>query len=129
MAKKKNSSKRGVGIGMAVTAAAAAAAAGAYFLYGSKSATKNRKKVKGWMLKAKGEVLERIEGMKEHLSQGDYEKVIEGVMERYRKMSSTSGEEVNKLARELKSHWKKISKTPASKPARAKSKPATRSKK
>ena len=43
-----------VGIGFGLTAAAVTAA-GAFFLYGSKEAAKNRKKVKGWMLKAKGE--------------------------------------------------------------------------
>jgi hypothetical protein len=48
-------------IGAGIAAGVAAAALGAYFLYGSKDAKKNRAKVKGWMLKARGEVLEQLE--------------------------------------------------------------------
>ena len=62
MAQKKsdisNAQKLGIGVGLT---AAAVAAAGAYFLYGSKGAAKNRKVVKSWAIKAKGEVLEAIE--------------------------------------------------------------------
>ena len=58
MAKKKqsvtNNQKIAAGVGLT---AAAVAAAGAYFLYGSKDADKNRKTVKSWGLKAKAEVL------------------------------------------------------------------------
>ena len=63
MATKKNAkaaTKKNVGIGVGLTAAAVAAA-GAYFLYGSKNAAQNRTKVKSWMLKAKAEVLEKLE--------------------------------------------------------------------
>ena len=67
MAKKQANSKKGeltggeiAGIGIGITAAAAAAA-GAYFLYGSKNAKKNRQKVKSWGLRAKAEALEAIE--------------------------------------------------------------------
>ena len=62
MAKKKenHSPAEKVGLGIGLTAAAVAAA-GAYFLYGSKDANKNRKTVKSWMLKAKAEVLEQLE--------------------------------------------------------------------
>jgi flagellar basal body-associated protein FliL len=56
---KKMSTNTKVGIGLGLTAAAVTAA-GAYFLYGSKQAPQNRKKVKGWVLKAKGEVLEAL---------------------------------------------------------------------
>src|SRR4051812_38556819 len=38
-----------------------AAAIGAYYLYGHKDSKKHRAKVKSWMLKAKGEVLEELE--------------------------------------------------------------------
>jgi hypothetical protein len=105
--KKTSSSARKLGLGAAIGAGLAAAAAGAYFLYGSRNAAKNRKKVKGWMLKARGEVVEQIEKMRE-LSWEDYEKAVDRVMDRYRKMESTSTAEVNELAKELKSHWKNI---------------------
>ena len=79
MAKKKNTSKKDsyaddVAIGVGLTTAAVAAA-GAYFLYGSKSASKNRKQVKSWALKAKAEVLEKIEDAKE-MSEDEYQDLV-----------------------------------------------------
>ena len=55
MIKKSRHTKRNVtwGFGLAATAI------GTYFLYG-KEKIKNRRKVKGWMLKVKGEVLENL---------------------------------------------------------------------
>ena len=44
--------------------AALAAAAGAYYFYGSPQAAKNRKTMKSWAVKAKGEVMEHLEEMK-----------------------------------------------------------------
>jgi len=114
-----------VGLGVAVTAAAAAAAAGAYFLYGSKDATKNRKKVKSWMLKARAEVLENIEKMQKELSREDYEKLVEKVVTQYQKVGSASMDEVNGIMRELKGHWKKIHKAASQK--RSVRKPAKKS--
>ena len=68
--KKELSSTEKIGIGVGLTAAAVAAA-GAYFLHGSKNAAKNKKTVKSWMLKAKAEVLEKLEDAKE-MSQEEY---------------------------------------------------------
>ncbi len=45
----------GVGLGML-----AAMSAGAYYLYGTKEGAKKRVKIRGWALKAKGEMLERL---------------------------------------------------------------------
>jgi len=108
MAKRTTKKKKSnaVGIGVAITAAAVAAA-GAYFLYGSKNAAKNRKKIKGWTLQAKGEVLEQMERIK-NLSQEDYERLVDRVMTRYRRVGSAAAPEVAKLARELKGHWKHL---------------------
>ena len=54
MADSKTKKIVGAGVGLA------AVAAGAHFLYGKDGAT-NRKKVRGWALKAKGEMLEKLE--------------------------------------------------------------------
>jgi len=70
--KRKTAKKTGKGFGLA--ALAAATAAGVYFLYGSKNATKNRNKIKGWTLKAKGEVLEKMEKMK-NIDEADYKRI------------------------------------------------------
>ena len=59
---KKSHMSGAVGLGLA--AITAAAAAGAYFLYG-KDGAKNLKKIKSWSLKAKAEVLEKLEKAKD----------------------------------------------------------------
>ena len=101
-------SKTSVGIGVGVTAALLSAA-GAYFLYGSKDAAKNRKSVKSWMLKAKAEVLDGIETAKD-MTKEDYEKLVDTSVKTYSKLKSASAEEVIQLAKELKSHWKELEK-------------------
>jgi len=100
--------KTTVGIGVGVTAALLSAA-GAYFLYGSKDADKNRKKVKSWMLKAKAEVLEGIETAKD-MSKEDYDKLVDTSLKMYGKAKTASLEEVAVLTKELKSHWKSLEK-------------------
>ena len=61
MAKKQKTSSSAVTVGAGVVAAAAVAAAGAYWFYGSDHATKHRKQVKSWMLKARAEMMEAVE--------------------------------------------------------------------
>ena len=99
----------GVGIGLG---AAAAAAAGAYFLYGSKSAAKNRKVVKSWALKAKAEVLEKIEDAQE-MSQKEYEALIKSVAGVYAGAKNASKKDLIEFSKEMKDHWKSIEKAAA----------------
>lgn len=95
-----------VGVGLA---AIVAAAAGAYFLYGSKDAKKHRKQVKAWTLKAKGEILEKLENLKE-VNEEIYHKVVNQVADKYRTLKSIDKADVVEFTNELKSHWKGISK-------------------
>lgn len=115
----KKKKDEGSGVGFALTAIAAAA--GAYFLYGSKDAKKNRKVVKGWALKAKGEVLEKIELAKEELTEENYHKIVDTVAGKYEKVKNTSADEISEFGKELKSHWKSIKKHLAGAPKKAKS--------
>lgn len=104
-----NGSKTGsatkTGLGLA---ALAAAAAGAYYFYGSKNAGKNRKALQGWVVKAKGEVMERMERMKD-VSQDKYNAVVDQVMDKYKKVKTVPPEELAQLAKELRGHWNRIS--------------------
>jgi len=50
-------------IGLAGVAAAAAAAAGAYYLYGSKNATKNRAVASAWMKKAEAHIVKEASNL------------------------------------------------------------------
>jgi uncharacterized protein YfkK (UPF0435 family) len=97
-----------VGLGVGIAAAAAAAAAGAYYLYGP-SGSKNRKKIKGWMLKARGEVIERMEKLKD-VSKEEYQEIVDSVVQGYKKAQNASPAELAALATELKGHWNSISK-------------------
>lgn len=120
MAKKQtNSSGAGALVGLA---ALAAVAAGGYFLYG-KDGAKNRKKIKGWTLKAKGEVLEKVEKLKE-VSEPEYRKVVDAVAAKYSAVKSIDPAEVQQMAKELHGHWKNIKRSIA--PAPAKKKPVAK---
>lgn len=120
MATKKTAPKKDVltdtqkiGLGVGLTAAAVAAA-GTYFLYGSKGASKNRKVVKSWALKAKAEVLERLEGAKE-MSREEYEQLIETVGTTYAQVKEASKMDISTFKKEMKDYWNKIEKTAAPK--------------
>ena len=105
MAKKESS----LGSEIGLAAAALAGIAGAYFLYGSKDAPKNRKKVSGWVVKAKGEVLERLEKLKE-IGEQDYHSVVDTVVSKYQALKKGEPEQIAELVKELKGYWSKIQK-------------------
>ncbi len=88
-------------------AGAVAAAAGALFLYG-KNAKHNRKAVAGWTVKIKGEVLDELERMA-GVNQKAYHQLVDGVAAKYAKLQHIDRNDVEKIAKELKSHWKHIS--------------------
>lgn len=105
MTKKNNLAKDAlVGAGLV---ALAAAAAGTYFLYGSKNAAKNRKMAKAWAFKAKGEVLERMEKLKD-VNEQMYHAVIKEVAEKYQNLKKLDKGDVEHFVAELKKHWKPI---------------------
>ncbi|OHE80399.1 MAG: hypothetical protein A2107_07075 [Verrucomicrobia bacterium GWF2_62_7] len=93
----------GAGIGLA-----AIAAAGAFFLYG-KDGAKNRKKITGWALKMKGDVLEKIESMKT-IDRETYLRMVDKIAERYARKDNISNAELQHLTVELKNAWAHIDK-------------------
>ena len=104
--KTKSSGSHSIGIGLGI-AALTAAAAGAYYLYGSDKAPKNRKHIKSWMLKMKAEVMDEIENMKD-VSQDAYDNAIDKVSEKYATVKNIDTAELSALANRMKSHWKEI---------------------
>lgn len=121
MAKKKKnemSSAQKLSVGVGLTAAAVAAA-GTYFLYGSKNAAKNRKTVKSWMLKAKADVLEKLEDAKE-MSREEYEELIASVAGAYAGLKTASKVDIKEFKNEMLDHWKEIEKTAKTKKAAVK---------
>ena len=103
--------KQGMGVAAEVGLAAAsvAAIAGGYLLYGAKDAAKNRKKVKGWMLKAKGEILEKMETAKD-LSEDKYHEIVDTVSKKYATLKQVDAPDLAELTNEAKKHWKAMHK-------------------
>jgi hypothetical protein len=92
----------GAGIGLA-----ALAAAGAYFLYG-KRGEKNREAIAGWALQLKGEVLEKLETLKD-ANREAYEALVDETAARYGRTKRVSASELKHVAGELKNAWSHIS--------------------
>jgi hypothetical protein len=101
----KNTTIKSIALGTGV----AAAAAGIYFLYGAKGAAKNRRKIKAWTFKAKGEILEQFENLSE-MSEEAYHKIIKEVSDRYQAAKNINKKDIAEFVSELKSYWKNISK-------------------
>lgn len=108
MAQKKAAKKtdgNGVEIGLAL--AGIATIAGTVFLYGTDAGKKKRKQIKGWMLKAKGEVVEKLEKMKD-INEESYNKVVDAVTSKYKAVKSVAPEELAEVVADLKKSWKHI---------------------
>jgi hypothetical protein len=113
-----NKEEKGGSIGkaLAISAGVAALAAGAYFFFGPNS-KENQKKAKGWMVKMKGEIMEKMESAKE-ITEPIYRQIVDSVAQKYSEAQAGSKKEVQSMARELKAHWKDISKSAATKAKR-----------
>lgn len=109
MAQKKVSAEKKSGNGLEVGFALAglAAIAGGVFLYGTDAGKKKRKAIKGWMLKAKGEVIERLENLKE-VNEENYHKIVDAVEAKYKAVKSVAPEELAEVVADLKKSWKSI---------------------
>ena len=92
-----------------VTGLLLAGIAGAYFLYGTKEGKRQKRKINSWAIKAKGEVLEKIEALKD-VNQETYNKIVSGVIEKYKKIKHEHAEEIETVSSELAGYWKHIKK-------------------
>ncbi len=101
---KKDTKDKGISAGkvVAVGAGVAALAAASYYFFGPEG-QKHRKTVKGWMLKMKAEVIEKIEGVQE-VTQATYDAIVDSVASKY-----NSYPEIGTMVDMLKKQWKGIS--------------------
>lgn len=97
-----------IGIGAGLAAAAIGAAVGSYLLTGSRAA-KTKRVLKGWMLKAKGEILEQLEKAGD-VGEEMYYQTVDQVAAKYSKMAGVAQDEVDDMAAELKKQWKLVAK-------------------
>ena len=96
-------------IGLAAGAAVAIAAG--YYFYG-KSGKKHRQEASAWTKKAKMEILEKIQRMKD-VTEETYRKVVEEVLAKYKLIKNIDLKELQSFGEELKAHWVEISKEAA----------------
>lgn len=89
---------------------AIAGALGALYLYGTKKGKTSRKKISGIVLKAKGEILEKVEDLKT-LDFDSYKKIVSSVVEKYKKTKSSKASELDLLYKELGGYWNEIQKS------------------
>lgn len=98
--------KKPAGHAGAVISVIAAIAAGIYF-FATDKGKKRRAALRGWTVKARGEVLEKLE------TAGDigweaYEQIVEQVMKQYKKAKNVDLEAWDELRNELLEHWEAI---------------------
>ena len=105
----KKSNKKGMSTGamVGIGAGVAAATVAGYLLFGPEG-KKNRKTVKGWAVKMKGEIIEKLESVKE-LTEPVYHDIINKAQEKYAKIKNMDKEELAALVTDMKKHWKAIS--------------------
>jgi hypothetical protein len=120
MAKNTKGMSTGEMVGAGVTAGALALAG--YLMFGP-DAKKNRKVVKGWAVKMKGEIIEKLEEAKD-ISEPVYNKIVDGVVAKYAKAKSVDSKELDAIVTDIKKHWKTVTKSaqPKKKAAKGKSK-------
>ncbi len=106
--KEKNSSNPKAKMAIGAGIAAMTAAAIAYFLVGP-DGKKNRKKLQGWVIKMKGEIVEKLEAAKE-ITQPVFEKIVTQVAEKYKKVKHIRPEDLEHAVAEIKKQWKSIAK-------------------
>jgi hypothetical protein len=110
MAKQKNKNE-GSSVGTVATVGAGmiAVAAASYLFFGPEG-KKNRHLLKGWMIKMKGEIIEKMEDAKD-VSATTYEKIVDTVATKYAKAGKISEAEIRVFAAMLKQQWKGIAKS------------------
>lgn len=82
-------------------------AAGIYFFLGP-DGKKHQKKMKGWMVRMKGEVLEKMEDARE-MSEPVYNDIVDTVARANAVAGKIPKEEILALATDLKRQWRSIS--------------------
>ncbi|MFA6355054.1 MAG: hypothetical protein WCW65_01345 [Candidatus Paceibacterota bacterium] len=112
---KKKNLKKGLSTGQVVGIGATVAALGAaaYILLGPEG-KKNKKAIKGWAVKMKGEIIEKLEDAKE-ISEPVYHKVIDTVSSKYAKIKKIDPKELALVVGDVKRHWKTMMKDSKSK--------------
>jgi len=101
--------------------------AAAYFFLSPKH-KKNLENAKSWVIKMKGDVVEKIEQARE-ITEVAYNKIIDAVALKYEKELKSNPEEVKALADDLKKDWEAISRSAKAKKTETAKKESKKTKK
>lgn len=91
----------------------ASLAAGAYFFFGPKG-KKHQKHAKAWVIKMKGDIIEKLESAKE-VTEPIYHAIIDTVAADYKKKIKNSQGDMAEIVDDLKKQWKNLNKAVKSK--------------
>jgi len=111
----------------AIGAGIAAVAAGVYFFLGP-NGKKHQRKLRGWMVKMKGDVIEKLEEVRD-VTEPVYNKIVDTVAATYNAQKNIPKAEIIALVSELKREWKNISRTVSGKATSTKSSTKRKAKK
>lgn len=100
----KKVSKNNTGKAVGVAAGMAAVGVAAYLLFGPEG-KKNKKLIKSWAVKMKADILEKIENLEE-VTSPVYEKIVDEVGNRYKKLKNINLEDLEKEIATFKKNWK-----------------------
>ena len=99
---KKSNFKEGIALGAGIAALSVAA----YVLFGPEG-KKNRKTVRGWSVKMKGEIIEKLEEAKE-ITEPMYHDILNKVSEKYAGLKNIDQEELKTVVGDLRKQWKHV---------------------
>jgi hypothetical protein len=124
--------KKRMGTTTALTLAAGAAmtAAGAYWLYGAKDAAKHRKMARSFMLKARADVMDALEGVTD-IDRTKYMAIVDKVVNKYSAAAGITAAEIAQMTKDLRAAWTHMNAarlTAKSVTGRGKSRPAPKAK-
>ncbi len=108
MTNKKTEESSGILKYTSIGVSLASIAAGAYFFFGPK-AKKHQKHAKAWVIKMKGDVIEKLESAKE-VTEPIYHAIIDAVAEDYNKRVQNGQGDIAEIVTDLKKQWKTLSK-------------------
>jgi len=106
----KNVSKKGLSTGevVGIGATVAALGAAAYIMFGPEG-KKNKKAIKGWVVKMKGEIIDKLEDAKE-ITEPVYHQIIDSVSAKYAKVKKIDPKDLEIAVADVKKHWKTMMK-------------------
>jgi hypothetical protein len=125
---KKQTNKKGMSAGamIGIGASVAALSAAAYLLFGP-DGNKNRKAIRGWAVKMKGDIIEKFEEAKE-ITEPVYHKIVNEAKAKYSQFQNVDKKELEDLVADIRKHWKIIAKNAKSKGKKPKAKKKSKAK-